>query len=1043
MKRKFLAFVTMLLVCVCQIAAQTTITVNGTVVQSEDQAPIIGASVLVVGTDKGAITDIDGKFQLTDVPEKAELRISYVGMKSQTIQAGKNLVISLGVDAQVMEEVVVTAMGIQRQAKALGYATAKVDADDLTAAKGSDATAALSGKVSGLYINLTSPNLDQETKITLRGARSFKGSNSALLVLDGVITPLDFLQALNPNDIDNISVLKGASAAALYGSEAANGVLIVSTKNGKKGRPSITYSVTATMDTPAYFPKFQTRFGAGQPDSTTGLPLWSGYIEDENQQYGPEFDGRLVNIGSPLNNGTAEGYYLQVPYSYVEDGRTSFFNNGFGIQNDISYSSSDDRGSMYISYQRADQKGIIDGDERVRQTVRFNGSRKYKTFTATARMTYTNTKFDMNNDSAAGVYELINIPGNVNIADYKNWRQPGIGASPDEWINDYYMNPYWNIDNYRREMNNDRFSGSLDFTWQALSWLKLNARGGLNLSYNNSNTKSYAWRYSEWAQENIYQASSGVEMSSFTTSSRMSSRVNLDFMALAEHQINEDFAIKGMLGYSIQDNYYETKSVSASSLSLDDFFNVDNKVGELSGSNSWNRSRKIGLFGSVDLSYKNWAFLQLTGRNDWTSLLDPSKWSFFYPSANASFVLTDAIPALKSEVLNHFKVRASAAKVGTVNIGVYNLDNVANVATDFPFGTLSAYSLSENLRTRDIEPEFTTEYEVGAEFGFFNNRVNLEAAAYIQTTTNQTTNVAITTATGYGSRYINAGTMRGKGLEFDLRLTPLLQFGDFHWNVNANLTLLDTRVKELAGGATEMNLDSDWAGYAIVGARYPMIKATDWVRNPEGKIIVDPVTGLPKAGDIVAVGTSDPTVRIGLNSVMKWKGFSLAATFDYRGGHYTRPSSEYNMLFTGASYISGISGRQRFVFPNSVIEETDASGNVTYRENTDITVNDAGKTFWNGIYKQGRANQIISAASWRLRELSLGYDVPKKYLKKVGFLQRASVSLVGRNLFMWTPSTNIWGDPDFTGSGNGNVGGFSGTNNVGQRSYGFNLLLSF
>ena len=240
-----------------------------------------------------------------------------------------------------------------------------------------------------------------------------------------------------------------------------------------------------------------------------------------------------------------------------------------------------------------------------------------------------------------------------------------------------------------------------------------------------------------------------------------------------------------------------------------------------------------------------------------------------------------------------------------------------------------------------------------------------------------------------------------------------------------------------------MNLDSDWAGYAIVGARYPMIKATDWVRNPEGKIIVDPVTGLPKAGDIVAVGTSDPTVRIGLNSVMKWKGFSLAATFDYRGGHYTRPSSEYNMLFTGASYISGISGRQRFVFPNSVIAETDASGNVTYRENTDITVNDAGKTFWNGIYKQGRANQIISAASWRLRELSLGYDVPKKYLKKVGFLQRASVSLVGRNLFMWTPSTNIWGDPDFTGSGNGNVGGFSGTNNVGQRSYGFNLLLSF
>ena len=601
----------------------------------------------------------------------------------------------------------------------------------------------------------------------MRCARSFKGSNSALLELDGVITPMDFLQALNPNDIDNISVLKGASAAALYGSEAANGVLIVSTKNGKKGRPSITYSVTATMDTPAYFPKFQTRFGAGQPDSTTGLPLWSGYIEDENQQYGPEFDGRLVNIGSPLYDGTAEGYYLQVPYSYVEDGRTSFFQNGFGIQNDISYSSSDDRGSMYLSYQRADQKGIIDGDERVRQTIRFNGSRKYKTFTATARMAYTNTKFDMNNDSAAGVYELINIPGNVNISDYRNWRQPGIGASPDEWINDYYMNPYWNIDNYRRERRQDRFAGSLDFSWQALSWLKLTARGGLNLSFNNNNSKSYSWHYSQWAQENIYQASSGIEMSSFSTTSGMWSRVNLDFMALAEHQINEDFAIKGMIGYSIQDNYYETKNVEAGSLAVDDFFNVSNKIGELEGSNSWNRSRKIGLFGSVDLSFRNWAFLQLTGRNDWTSLLDPSKWSFFYPSANASVVLTDAIPSLKSETFNHFKVRASAAKVGTVNIGVYNLDNVANVATDFPYGVVSAYSLSESLRTRNIEPEFTTEYEVGAEIGMFNNRINLEAAAYIQTTTNQTTSVAIPTSTGYGSRYINAGTMRGKGLEFD------------------------------------------------------------------------------------------------------------------------------------------------------------------------------------------------------------------------------------------------------------------------------------
>lgn len=1042
MKRRILALLTMLVVGLFAVSAQQNLTVNGVILSADDNEPIIGASVLVIGTNRGTITDIDGKFSIPNVASEAQLKISYVGMTPQVVKASANLRILLTSEAKILDEVVVTALGIQRQAKAIGYSTAKVSAEDLTIAKGSDATAALSGKVSGLQINITSPNLNQETRITLRGARSFKGDNTALLVLDGVQTPISFLQTLNPNDIDNISVLKGASAAALYGSDAANGVLIVTTKNGKTDKPNITYSLTMTMDKAAYLPKFQSRFGAGQGDSTTGLPSFSGYISDENQQYGPEFDGRIVEIGSPLNDGTPDGYYLTAPYSYIEDGRSSFFQTGYGIQNDISYSSSDDKSSMYLSYQRLDQSGIIEGDKKIRQTVRFNGSRNYKRFSAGAKISYTNTTYDLNNDSAAGILELMNVPGNINISDYKNWQEKGTGANPDEWINDYYLNPWWELDNYRKHFRQDRLAGSIDLNLQATKWLRFTARGGLNLSFNNNDYKSYAFHYSEWAQDHIYQCSSD-ELSSFRTNSSMTSRFNLDFMAFAEHQFTEDFKIKGMVGYSLQDNYYEYKQTQASTLSLDNYFNVANKVGELSGENSWNRVRKTGIYASVDLNYKDWAFLQLTGRNDWSSLLDPSHWSFFYPSANASVVLTDAIPALKSEVVNHLKVRASAAKVGTVNIGVYNLDNIANVGGDFPYGTLSGYYLSTNLRTRDIEPEFTTEYEIGAEIGLFNNRINLAVAAYVQTTDNQTTNISIPTSTGYATRYINAGKMRGKGLEFDLHLTPLLKFGDFRWNVSANATFIDTRVVELAGDAEELILDSDYAGYAIVGQKYPMIKATDWVRNPEGKVIVDAETGLPKSGDIIAIGTSDPTVRIGLTSNMKWKGFTLGATFDYRGGHYTRFGSEYYMLFSGSSYISSIAGRQRFVFPNSVIEVTDENGNVSYQDNENITVNDGGKTFWDGIYKTGRANQIVSAASWRLRELSLGYEFPQKYLKRIGFIQRASVSLVGRNLLMWTPSTNIWGDPDFTASGNSNVSGMSGTNNVGSRSYGFNILLSF
>ncbi|WP_455632439.1 SusC/RagA family TonB-linked outer membrane protein [Parabacteroides sp.] len=1054
MRRKVLAFITMLFTIVCAVSAQT-ITVNGNIVD-ESNEPVIGASVLVEGTNIGTISDIDGNFSLMNVPSKAQLKISYVGMATQTVKAAPKVKIMLIADAQNLDEVVVTALGIQRQAKAIGYATAKVDNEELNMAKGSDATTALSGKVSGLQINVTSAALDQETRVTLRGARSFKGDNSALLVLDGVQTPINFLQSLNPNDIDNISVLKGASAAALYGSEAANGVLIVTTKTGAKGKPSITYSLTTTMNTVAYLPKFQSRFGQGHTDDLLGVPDFDYYTSDENQQYGPEFDGGMIEVGSPLYDGSEEGYYLMRPYSNVKNGRKNFYENGVGIQHDISYSASDDHGSMYLSYQRLDQSGIVSGDDTDRQTVRFNASRNYKKFTASAKATYTHTNFDTNTNSSSGIYSLINTPGNFDMNDFRDWREEnGTGANPNEWVNDYYPNPFFQIDTHRRKTRQDRLAGSIELNYEAFQWLRFMARAGINMGVNNTNTTTEAFHYSTWAANNIYQASTD-QYSAFKTASNLNNRVNMDFLAFFNHQFGKDFELKVMAGYSLQDNYMEFKQASASNLALDDFYNLKNKMGELDGFNRWSRARKTGLFGSVDLSYKNWAFLQVTGRNDWTSLLDPSHWSFFYPSANASVVLSDAIPSIKSDIFNHFKIRASAAKVGTVNVQPYSLENTTSINNFFPYGTLTAYKLNSTLNSKDLEPEFTTEYEVGAEFGFFNNRITLEAATYFQRTTNQTVPISIPTSTGYSARYINAGTMEGKGLELDLRITPLLKLGNFQWTVGANATFINTKVTELAGGATELMLDDSEDAmpvYAVLNENFPVIKATDWKRNEEGKVIVNGSNGMPTAGDLISCGTTEPTVRIGLTTNMRWKEFSLGATFDYRGGHHTRFVLENSMLFSGASYLSATAGRQRFVFPNSVIETTDANGNTTYVDNTNVTVYDGGDNFWNVSYKQGVANQVVSAASWRLRELSLNYDVPNRLLHKIGFIQRASVSLVGRNLFMWTPKTNIWGDPDFTSAGgnsnitgtsyNRNISGYAGSGAASTRTYGFNILVSF
>ena len=432
----------------------------------------------------------------------------------------------------------------------------------------------------------------------------------------------------------------------------------------------------------------------------------------------------------------------------------------------------------------------------------------------------------------------------------------------------------------------------------------------------------------------------------------------------------------------------------------------------------------------------------MTGRNDWTSLLDQSNWSFFYPGANMSLMISDAIPALKnSEWLSYLKLRGTFAKVGAVNVSPYRLYNIAEVADPFPFGTLTSYQLDNSRRNQYLNPEFTTEFEVGLEVGFLKDRITFEAAYYHQKTTDQTVNVSLPYSTGAESRYINAGTMVGQGVELDLRLTPVLEFGDFYWNVFANATFATSEVTELYGGLSELAIYSPV--YAIVGEAFPYIKATDFVRDPKGRVIVDPETGLPTLGDMVNMGCTEPKVRLGLSTEFSWKGLSLNATFEYRGGHVARFDAESDMLFSGASYFSAITGRERFVFPNSVIAVEQPDGTVEYVENTNITVNSGGKDFWPSLYRSAAAVRVASANSWKLRELSITWKLPQRWMDKTKFIQSAAVSLVGRNLFYWVPDTNVWGDPDMWGGGSRNAPGIVSSAMAGFRTFGFNVNVSF
>lgn len=1036
--------ITLLVTVLClpyTLTAQTR-TVTGTVLDAETGEPVPFASVAVKGsTTLGTYTLDDGTFSLPGVPSDATTLIaSFVGYVDAEVPigSGTNLVISLEPDALMLDQVVVTALGIQRQAKEIGYSAAKVSSDDLNTTQNSDATQALIGKVSGLQISAASASLDADVRINLRGSRSFLGDNQPLLVVDGVQTPLDFLQSMNPNDIDNISVLKGGSAAALYGSSAANGVLYVTTKTGEKGRPRITYSLTTTFDKAAYFPKYQKRFGPGAEDDFG----FGYYIQGENQQYGPEFDGSIVDIGSPFMDEEGNIVQLTDTYDFKEGSRESYYQLGVGVQNDISFSSGGENGNFFLSYQNLHRTGTVLGDVMDRNTVRFNASRKYKNFTARVNFSYSNRQGKYNNSSSNGLQALWNTPGHIDLRDYKDWRNVP-GGSPNQWVNDYYLNPWAQIDIYRRESRQDRFSGAATLEYKPLKWLSFMGRVGMNTYVNNNSSTRNAWHYNDYAKQTRSYASSGDIYSVFYTYATLTQRINADVMAFAEHQFGKNFGIKGMIGWSMNSRYTEYKGAWASQLALDNLFNLSNKVGELGGENSLTRTRETSVFASIDFNFLGWIYLQLTGRNDWTSLLDRSNWSFFYPGANMSLMLSDAIPALKnSSWLSYLKLRGTFAKVGTVNISPYRLDNSAYVSSPFPFGSLTGYYVNGALRNRYINPEFTTEFEVGLEVGFLKDRITFEAAYYHQKTTDQTVNVSIPYSTGASSKYVNAGTMTGQGVELDLRLTPLLEFGDFYWNVYANATFATSEVTELYGDLDELTIYSPI--YAIEGYAYPYIKATDFKRDPEGRVIVDETTGLPTLGDLVPIGCTEPKVRLGLSTEFAWRGLSLSATFEYRGGHVARFDAENEMLFAGASLISTVSGRQRFVFPNSVIQRTDENGNVYYEENRNITVNSGGKDFWAGIYKSGVAARVVSANSWKLREVALTWNLPQRWMEKSKVFQSASVSLVGRNLFYWVPDTNLWGDPDmWSGTGNSNAPGIVSNAMAGYRTFGFNINLTF
>lgn len=1024
--------------------------------------PLQGVTIQVQGTNTGVQTDADGRFSI-NVASDAVLVVSYVGYETQEIKvSGSELAVVMKDLKKVLNEVVVTALGIKRQAKELGYSTARVGNGELNETKQTNLATELSGKVSGLQINTNDNSVNPTTRLVLRGNRSFLGNNQALLIVDGVPVDLNYINYINPNDVDNVTVLKGANAAALYGSDASNGVLIINTRKGNQGKPSITVSSTITQERVAYLPELQNSFGPHAGEYQQGYALFTDqdgnrlYIPFEQQAQGPAFNGDTVLIGFPQRDGSV----LTGPYKAYPKAKYDFFNKGYTWQNDVSYSSGDERGSFYLSVQDVNTKGVVPDDESRRTGFRFNGNRTYGKFTATIGLAYNQFRVNQDADWGDTYFSVMGFPPNIDIPAFKdvnNYVNASINGFPIPWS----LNPYWYINNVRGNSTNHNLVSNADLTWRIAPWLSATYRVGMNLFVQDGKSNTAGKTYSNdailynnysFSGDNYVAYSPGPPAT--TDNFGIQTSLNTTTLVSADKTFGK-FSAKLILGYTTNSAYQRYSSQSSSSLAFQNFYNIGSGTQSPSLSDYRQTIRTTGAFADATVGYKEFLFVHGSVRRDQSSLLAEQFRTFYYPGVDASFIPTEALSFLKdNKVLSFLKLRASLTRVGNINIPPYSLANTyvpsGTPYNGFPFtstGTTS-YAINQTIYNPLLKPEFTTSREVGAELGFLQNRINLQLAYYNEKTTNQTVPVQVSPVTGYGTQYINVGEMQSKGFEGDLNLTPLVKLpGGFRWNVGVNLSLVQNRVISLLPGTTELNIGGSSGSkglvgndYAIVGQAYPYMKVIDWARDPQGHVIVDPVTGLPSQDpNPRPFGQVNPKATLGLNTSIQYKGFTLSAVGEYRGGNIVFNNSPYIDEF-GLTPRSAASGHQRFVFPNSVIETAPGK----YEPNTTTTINDIF-LFWgqNGYAYLPPSMFVSSAAFWKIREISLAYDIPSAVLHRARIIRKATITLVGRNLFTWRPKDNIWTDPEFNDDNSNAVGQNSPLQPPPVRSFGANLTLVF
>ena len=1055
----------LLLFGLCSSMAQD-IKINGTVTSAEDGSPLPGVYVKIKGTNTGVATDAEGKYQLL-VPSDATLVFSFIGLKDSEVAVMGQLIIDVVMESSVtlVDEVVVTALGITKSKKSLGYAVSDFKTEDLNNRQVIDATQALTGKVAGVTISSTSGSPGASTSVIVRGLSSITQSTQPLYIIDGVPVnnqysggnsteaattanlTVDFGNAasdINPSDIETISVLKGAAATSLYGTRAANGVIIISTKSGKKNQNlRVDFSSSYTFTTVGRLPYYQKKYGQG----------WSGHFAyEENGSWGPVMDGAMRLTGNVVDNSQRI-----MPFKYQENGLRDFFEYGNTFNNAISFSGGTEKIGYYASYANTNQDGVFPGDadilKRNSLTFKANGGTDKTKISFSA--SYTNKKVNAvasgQGDDAGGgkavMQELLANPVNHYLPLYRNYNYKFDNI--DNYFNLYAQNPYFTINENGNDFEQDRLICSMDLRREIIKGLSVSWRGGLDQYSNFYQRYSALTRKTPGSPNSSENDVAGMVKEEGRTVSQINSDLFINYDGKLD--IGKKFLeYNVVLGNNVNQRTSERLTTIAQGLVVPDYYSVTNISGSANVSTYREKRRSFAFFGTVSLNFSDYLFLQFSGRNDWSSTLPKDNNSFFYPGVNLGFIFSSFLP---KGILTYGKIRVGYALAGN-DAPAYSLDPYYRAAiirnggygfTTYPVGGVAAFEKYRKLGNPNLKNELSKDFEVGTELRFFSNRIGLDLAYYTKVTTDLIFDATIAGSSGFDIQTTNLGQITNSGVELQLDLTPVKQ-PNFRWDLTYIFTKSNTILDKLSAelGVEEYVINSAYETefVAIPGKQLGQYRIPEYKYTPDGQVIVGD-NGLPLEGDKVLYATSVPDYKMSISNSFSYKGIILSFLFDYQQGGYMYSNTANSCMWSGNSEQSLTNDRRPWVIPNSVQEITGEEGAVTYVENATPVFNNWHEYYNSNTNKPIERNRIIEKTYVKLREASLNYSLPKSIAEKVKLIN-INIGVYGTNLFLWTPALNSFIDPEMSTFGNGIEGLFGEFDGLPQtRSYGIKLNVTF